>query len=230
MQNPASLESDHRLSLPTLLLTSALRLFFHLLYHQFAWGYDWVAWMVSLGAWKKWVLSVAPFLDGPKTLEIGFGPGHLQVALNRKGLTSFGLDESVQMTRIAKRRLSKSGLDPKVIRGNALMLPFADHCLNQVVMTFPSEYILNSATLGEIQRVLVNGGMAIMVPLVWITGKKPLERAAAWLNRISGEAPEWNEKSLDPIKKAGFMVSWKMIDFGSSKILMVRMVKPGSLN
>jgi hypothetical protein len=70
--------------------------------------------------------------------------------------------------------------------------------------------------------------MTIVLPLAWITGQKPLERAAAWLNRITGEAPEWNEKSLDPLKKAGFMVNWEMIDFSSSKVLMVRMVKPNS--
>jgi hypothetical protein len=52
-----------------------------------------------------------------------------------------------------------------------------------------------------------------------------LERAAAWVNHITGEAPEWNEKSLEPLKKSGFEVNWEMINFNSSKILIIQMEK-----
>ncbi|NMC80811.1 MAG: hypothetical protein GYA59_15725, partial [Chloroflexi bacterium] len=40
----------------------ALKVFFDLLYHSFAWTYDGVAAVVSLGRWKGWVYSVIPFL------------------------------------------------------------------------------------------------------------------------------------------------------------------------
>ncbi len=225
MQNPDSLGRTSPDSPVIRLLTSILRLFFKLLYHQFAWSYDWVAWVVSLGLWQKWVLSVVPYLEGPRTLEIGFGPGHLQVALSRKGITHFGLDESVQMGRTAQRRLIRLGFHPNLIRGDALAMPFAECSFHQVVMTFPSEYILDPASLAEIHRVLYDGGTAIMLPLAWITGRKPLERTVAWINRITGEAADWNEKSLDPLRKAGFMVSWELIEFDTSKVLLVRMVK-----
>ena len=46
------------------LLFAFLRLFFKLLYHQLAWSYDGVAWVVSLGAWRKWVESTLAFLLG----------------------------------------------------------------------------------------------------------------------------------------------------------------------
>ncbi len=226
MQNPANLGSRTPLSPGIRLLASFLRLFFKLLYHQLAWTYDWVAWIVSLGSWQKWVLSVVPYLEGPRTLEIGFGPGHLQEALSRKGITIFGLDESVQMGQTAQRRLIRLGFHPNLIRGDALAIPFAACSFHHVVMTFPSEYILNPVSLAEIHRVLTDGGTAIMLPLAWITGKKPLERTAAWINRITGEAPEWNEKSLEPLKNAGFTVSWEMIEFDSSKALLIRMDKP----
>jgi len=36
-----------------------------------------------------------------------FGPGHLQVALNEAGMQAFGLDESRQMGRQARRRLCR---------------------------------------------------------------------------------------------------------------------------
>ncbi len=62
-------------------MKTLLRFFFRLLYHQFAFTYDLVAATVSLGRWKDWVLSVVPFIEGTRILEIGHGPGHLQRAL-----------------------------------------------------------------------------------------------------------------------------------------------------
>ena len=67
-----------------------------------------------------------------------------------------------------------------------------------------------------------------MLPLAWVTGRKPWERAVAWFTHVTGESPEWHEQSLDTIKDAGFNVDWEIIDLGSSKILLIRMVKPTS--
>ena len=63
-----------------------LRFFFYLLYHSFAFAYDLVAASVSLGRWKDWVLSVVPFIEGNRVLEIGHGPGHLQRGPAQPGL------------------------------------------------------------------------------------------------------------------------------------------------
>ena len=65
------------------LIQILLQPIFHLLYHQFAWTYDFVAAFVSLGRWQDWVDAVVPFMSG-RVLEIGFGPGHLQELLNRQ--------------------------------------------------------------------------------------------------------------------------------------------------
>jgi ubiquinone/menaquinone biosynthesis C-methylase UbiE len=213
------------LSLPKRLFLIFLRSFFKLLYHQFAWTYDGVASIVSLGLWQKWVQSVLPFVDGPRTLEIGYGPGHLLVGLYQKGIKAYGLDESNQMGKLAKKRVEHLGLRPNLIRGDAQTLPFADESLHQVVITFPAEYILKSATLSEIRRVLIKGGEALVLAVAWITGRMPWERAAAWVSRVTGEAPVWDESVLDPLKKVGFEVSWEMIYFPSSKIVLIRLLK-----
>ena len=63
-----------------------LRFFFHLLYHQFAWTYDWVAAGVSLGRWNEWVRSILPYMQEGRILELGHGPGHLQAELLKTGL------------------------------------------------------------------------------------------------------------------------------------------------
>jgi ubiquinone/menaquinone biosynthesis C-methylase UbiE len=52
---------------------------------SFAWSYDLVAAVVSLGQWNHWVGSVLPYLPGVNILEIGHGPGHLQRLLKRFG-------------------------------------------------------------------------------------------------------------------------------------------------
>jgi ubiquinone/menaquinone biosynthesis C-methylase UbiE len=209
------------------LLISILRTFFRLLYHQFAWTYDWVASIVSLGEWQHWVTSVLPYIAGDNVLEIGFGPGHLQAALGQKNILSFGVDESIQMVNTALHRLVDLGQIPNLARGDAQFLPFANESFQQVVMTFPAEFLLQKSTFREIHRVLVNEGILIILPLAWITGRKPLQQAVAWLNRITGEAPEWNESSLEPLKNLGFIVSWEMINLHSSKVLIIQLLKPG---
>ena len=137
------------------------------------------------------------------------------------------MDESIQMVNTALHRLVDLGQIPNLARGDAQFLPFANESFQQVVMTFPAEFLLQKSTFREIHRVLVNEGILIILPLAWITGRKPLQRAVAWLNRITGEAPDWNESSLDPLKDLGFIVSWDMINLHSSKVLIIKLVKPG---
>ncbi len=60
------------------LIRTAYRFIFHLLYHEFAFLYDSVAAIVSLGLWGEWVSTIIPFLDEKPILEIGFGTGILQ--------------------------------------------------------------------------------------------------------------------------------------------------------
>ncbi len=203
-----------------------LRAFFKLLYHQFAWTYDWVAAIVSLGLWQKWILSVLPYIDGVHVLELGHGPGHLQAALHRKGIAAIGVDESPQMGKIAYRRLTQMGLTPRLVNGHGQLIPFVDESFHQVVATFPAEYILDKRTIEEIYRVLIPGGTAILLPLAWITGRKLLDRLAAWLFYITGEAPSWNDRALEPIKKMGFEAWSEFIDLESSKVLIIHMQKP----
>jgi len=90
-------------------------LFFRLLYHELAWTYDLVAWVVSFGQWKAWGRAATLHLRGPRVLEIAHGPGHLLVAMTRAGFASVGLDLSPQMGTLAQARLRREhvgGVDP----------------------------------------------------------------------------------------------------------------------
>lgn len=184
-----------------------------------AWTYDLVAWVVSLGMWKDWVLSIAPEISGPRVLELGYGPGHLQINLLSKGVSTFGLDKSAQMVRKAKRRINSGGFGHRLVNGNSQQLPFPEHCFDQVAATFPTEYILQPDTLSEIYRVLTPEGKLMVVPVAWITGSKAIERAAAALFRVTGQAGEWDEKYLHPLNAAGFVVEVKRVELKSTTVL-----------
>lgn len=213
---------------PTKLILGLLRPFFHLLYHQFAWSYDLVAAAVSLGRWNDWVRCAVPRLGG-RVLELGCGPGHLQAALHRKNLPTWGLDESPQMARQASRRLRRKGFVPRLARGRAGALPFPAGTFDSAAATFPSEYIFEPAALAEIRRVLAPGGRLVVIPAAWITGGSLLERMAAWLFRVTGQAG-----ALDAIlpavgarfRAAGFQVRHETVEIPGSRVLVVLADRP----
>lgn len=215
---------------PLKALAYFLRLFFHLLYHQMAWTYDWVAAMVSLGRWKKWIYAVLPHLEGPWILELGHGPGHLQVKMHASGYHTVGLDESVQMGRIARKRIASGGFVPMLINGYAQSLPFPDEFFHQVVATFPSEYFSQPETLDEIHRVLQNDGKLLILPVAWITGEGLPLRTAAWLFRVTGQSPQKENLLKDDriykmFANAHFKPEFIQKDFEDSTVLIIKASK-----
>jgi ubiquinone/menaquinone biosynthesis C-methylase UbiE len=141
------MKASNQHTFPALALNWLLRGFCRLLYNQFAWTYDWVAWVVSLGLWKDWILTVIPFLQGDPILEVGHGTGHLQIALLELGKEFFGLDLSSSMGKITSKRLRQANKHPMLIRGTVGSIPFQMSFAHRA--TFPSEYIAIQRTLGE---------------------------------------------------------------------------------
>jgi ubiquinone/menaquinone biosynthesis C-methylase UbiE len=208
-------------------LSGLLRIFFRLLYHSFAWSYDFVAAVVSVGHWRSWVMSIAPGLTGPRVLELGPGPGHLQERLLADGRHAFGLDESRQMGRLARDRLLRRGFNPGLTRGLAQALPYPANTFHQIVATFPSEYIADPHTLLEIFRVLVPGGEAVILLGVWIAEKRWYGHLAAWLFRVTGQAPaEWDDRYLEPMQQIGFHCRAEEITLHDGTLLVVHLEKP----
>ena len=210
-----------------------LKIFFNLLYHQFAWTYDWVAKLVSLGRWKSWIYSVLPYLENSKVLELGCGPGHLQFALSCENVPSFGIDSSREMVRLAANRLSRNSQPVNIIHGKSQNLPFSDHSFSIVVATFPSDYISDYETLVQAWRVLDNSGELIILPAAWITGKHWWDKIAAWTFRITGQAPihdplNMDENAIFPIstlREIGFQINTEYIELESSNLILIHAEK-----
>ncbi len=214
-------------SQPASWLARVMSFFFHHLYHTFADLYDLVAYVVSLGQWQSWVTGIRPYLQGPRILEIGFGPGHLQEALSQSGTDLvFGLDESRQMARLAAKRLQRiQTWLPRIVRGRAESLPFPPEYFNTVVATFPTPYIAQPETVAQITRVLVPGGRLVVLLAARHPRDTLLVKAADGLFAITGQAPPSPANSsriTQPFAQTGLepVLRWENTPHGKLLVLI----------
>jgi ubiquinone/menaquinone biosynthesis C-methylase UbiE len=208
------------------IIVRIFRCIYYLLYHQFAWTYDYVAAVVSLGRWNSWVQHSLPFLTGQRILEIGFGPGHLLYALLIAHKNVFGVDESQQMTGRAYKKIKILGFTSPIIQGNVFALPYPDGIFNQVVSTFPSEFIFNKIALSEIIRVLQPGGQLVILPFAWIKGKLWVEKMVNHLFDFNSVTHTWEEKYCQVIQHEGFDLTFTQIQDTRSAMLFIIATKP----
>jgi ubiquinone/menaquinone biosynthesis C-methylase UbiE len=195
-----------------------LRLFFKLLYHQFAFTYDLVSAAVSFNRWRDWVECVIPFIDGNRVLELGHGPGHLQRILLSRGLIAVAIDESYQMGLIAKRNTMGSA---RLVRGLVQDLPFQGAAFDTIVSTFPTEYIFEARTLREVGRCLSPAGKLIALPVAM-----PKNHFLEWLYKFTGESPSeveetFKQRLLAPFLNTGLIAELQVIDLQSSRLFII---------
>ncbi|MFN3761902.1 MAG: class I SAM-dependent methyltransferase [Anaerolineae bacterium] len=203
----------------------AIRLLFRLLYGPFAWAYDAVAWAVSRGRWTAWGATVLSLIPGGPVLELAHGPGHLLLRMARQGLRPVGLDLSPQMGALARRRLGRAGLPPRLVRAQAQRLPFPDGTFRAVVATFPTEFILDPATAREAARVLAPGGTVVVVPVAVPGGRGLLARALRLLYRITGQDRFPSEDPFSSWRDAGFSIHTEWQQVGPDSVLLVRGIR-----
>lgn len=166
------------------------------LYHEFAWAYDAVSWLVSLGRWSHWRRQALAHVRGQRVLEIGFGTGDLLAEMAGHGWQAVGLEPSPAMQRVAAHKLRRRGLRVARLRGVAQALPFAAGAFDALVATFPAPYILAHETWQEAARVLRPGGRLVIagllvegdVPLPWPRPRREAQRVEGRLRELAAQA------------------------------------------
>lgn len=200
-------------------LSRFLRWYFRHLYTDLAWSYDLVAWVVSLGRWNEWALCALEGLPPGRVLELGHGPGHLLCALAGRGRNPVGIDPSPQMGRLARRRMRRRGLQARLVRARAQSQPFSAAAFDGVVSTFPDDYAFDPATAAELARVLRPAGVLVVIPAATLLPQSWMQRAAAWLFRVTGQC---NDRTLEwaaPLRRMGFTLQVERREVRGSIVL-----------
>jgi ubiquinone/menaquinone biosynthesis C-methylase UbiE len=133
---------------------------------------------------RRFAAELNQFLDPTRpVLEVGVGTGVVAMGLAELGHHVVGIDLSLPMLEAAERRIG-----PKVIRGDARRLPFADGSFDQAYSVWVLHVVGDvKGVLAEVARVLRPGGKYLVVPAV---GERPADPVGQ---------PIWDmQRSLDP--------------------------------
>lgn len=205
-----------------------VRFGFYLLYHQLAPTYDVVSWIVSFGKWRQWQLASLPFVKGPDVLELAHGPGHVLLALQRAGYNVTGSDLSLQMSRLAIRKIRATEAPVAILQAPAQKLPFAAGSFDSILATFPTEFIAEQACLDEVHRLLRADGRFVIIPQARLTGGSSAVRLLEGLYRITGQRiipePDHGHDSTSSLYGA---IQRRFIETGFD-VRVERVFQPGS--
>lgn len=126
----------------------------------------WIASTIPFaGQWRIWQKLVLSRMKGNSALEIGCGLGDLLADAIEAGYSCSAIEQSEEMVDAARHNLQQRHLGKTdcIIQGVSQSLPFPDCSFDNVISTFPSEYIYDSKTISEIKRVLRPKGRLIIV-------------------------------------------------------------------
>jgi len=177
-----------------------------LLYRRLAFLFDFATGLVSRGKWMAWGRTSMSYLQGGRVLELAHGPGHLLIFLKRSGYRPFGIDLSPSMGKQAAKRLRRAGCEVPLVRCQAQSLPFRSGSFDDVIATFPTDYILDPSTISEVARVTSGRGRLIIVAGGQKDSHNPNPHFLDWLSKITGR----NEPSSDSaFQRAGLSVRFE---------------------
>ncbi len=190
--------------------------------------YERVNWLITLGMVDRWRKKVAA-IAGPEdtVLEIGSGPGNFTKHLAARSILA--LEPSSDLSKTAAR-----SVDPErvtFLRGVGEELPMASDSVDKVFCVFSfRDFYDKERGLGEMHRVLKEGGEAILVDMA----KPPpgplakmldihVRRMVPPLTRIAAPAAAKERWARDPYAK----LLETYAAFGSTKVYENLMKKTG---
>lgn len=150
------------------------RSFCNIIYGPFAIFYNLTSYVVSLGQWNKWRRLSLDFVKGENVLELGFGTGALQLDLIEAGYRVYGLEYSRDMHRITNTCLGDLKDKSTRVVADGMKIPFANESVENIIATFPEQYIVDEKTLKECFRILKSDGGRLIIVGRWIELKSKL--------------------------------------------------------
>jgi demethylmenaquinone methyltransferase / 2-methoxy-6-polyprenyl-1,4-benzoquinol methylase len=124
--------------------------------------YDLITVLLSYGQdrrWKRRLVSLAPLRPGVRALDLACGTGDITFALQDHGAQAIGLDITVRMLEIARR---KRVATPAFLAGDMMTLPFTDSSVDLVTTGYGIRNVpLIASAIAEIHRVLRPGGILL---------------------------------------------------------------------
>lgn len=141
--------------------------------------------------YAEMALECLSIKEGETVLEIGFGSGHclkrIAESVGRTG-KAYGVDISPGMLEVTKRRLEKATLMDRVelYCRDAVSLPFGDHTLDAVFMSYTLELFDTPEIprlLEEVKRVLAPGGRLGVASMSRENGRSNLLRLYEWAHK-----------------------------------------------
>ena len=146
---------------------------------------DWIDLGIRLHPlWGPRLRKAAAQVRGPRVLEVSFGTGYL-MSLYAGRCETTGIDYNPRMIEATRRRLSRLGLDARLIEADAHALPFADASFDCVVNTDAfTLYRDPSRAMAEFYRVLAPGGRLVLCEY-----DRPADRN--WLGMQLMRMPVW---------------------------------------
>lgn len=149
----------------------------------------------AAGFLMPWLADTGP------VLEVGVGTGVVASALAGQGQRVFGVDLSLPMLRHARERLG-----PRVVAGDALLLPIRDASVAGVYFVHVLHLVADiSATLAEAHRVLATGGRLLVICTdVTALAHEVADIMTRLQRAIVGERPDHPDRVLALAAQQGF--------------------------
>ncbi len=137
--------------------------------------YDFLNHFLSLRrdiAWRRFTARKMRFFRTDRFLDVATGTADLaiQAARQHPSIRVAGLDFVQAMMNLGLMKIANRGLSDRVrlLRGDALALPFPDHCFDVAAIAFGIRNIPDkSRALKEMRRVVVPGGQVMVLEMTF---------------------------------------------------------------
>jgi demethylmenaquinone methyltransferase / 2-methoxy-6-polyprenyl-1,4-benzoquinol methylase len=188
--------------------------FVHQVFESIAGQYDRMNTILSFSmhkVWRRFAMKKMQVLPGDSAIDVCCGTGDWTIALARASGSGevVGLDFSANMLAVAQEKMDKTGLahQVKLVRGNAMELPFPDNTFDHATIGFALRNVPDLVhVLKEMKRVVKPGGQVVSLELskpTWPPFRAVyylyFQRILPWLGKILADRYEqyrWLPESL----------------------------------